>query len=298
MNESKKSRGATRWRTADDDARFALAAMRMTMSRLGETRPAGLNSRSAELNGVPCEWVWAAASANSAPVTLYLHGGGFVAGSPASHFDLALRLSAASHSRVLLPAYRLAPDYAYPAQLDDALAVYRALLDSGVAPHQLAVAGDSAGGNLALALIVRARELGLPLPVATVGYSPWTDLTLAGESIRTNAAIDQAIPVKMLQPLAAIYCNDRDARDPLISPLFADFAKFPPTQLHVAADEVLRDDTLRLAQQLQACGVEVEHRVWADVPHAFPVFAATLPQGREAIRISGEFLLRHFESAA
>jgi acetyl esterase/lipase len=289
---------ASRWQTADGEVRFALAAMRLTMSRLGEIRPVGLLSRHADLNGVACEWVWAPASADSAAVTLYLHGGGFVAGSPASHFDLAARLSAASRSRVLLPDYRLAPDHAYPAQLDDALAVYRALLDSGVAPGRLAVAGDSAGGNLALALVLRARELGLALPAALVCYSPWTDLTHAGASIRANAELDQAIPVKMLGPLAAMYCGGRDPRDPLISPLFAGHHRFPPTQLHVAADEVLRDDTLRLVRQLTASGVEVEHRIWADVPHAFPVFAATLAQGRAAIRDSGEFLLRHFESAA
>ena len=204
----------------------------------------------------------------------------------------------AHYTTVLLPDYRLAPDHAYPAQLDDALAVYRALLDSGVAPGRLAVAGDSAGGNLALALVLRARELGLALPAALVCYSPWTDLTHAGASIRANAELDQAIPVKMLGPLAAMYCGGRDPRDPLISPLFAGHHRFPPTQLHVAADEVLRDDTLRLVRQLTASGVEVEHRIWADVPHAFPVFAATLAQGRAAIRDSGEFLLRHFESAA
>lgn len=281
----------------DEEVRFALAAMRLTMARIGEARPAGLNTHCVVLGGVPCEWVWAQACENAAAVTLYLHGGGFVAGSPASHFDLALRLSEASKSRVLLPDYRLAPAHTFPAQFEDAIAVYRALLDSGVAPNRIAVAGDSAGGNLALALVQQVRELGLPLPVAMVMYSPWTDLTHSGESIRANAECDQSIPVKMLDPLAAIYGGDRDLRDPLLSPLFARFDNFPPMQLHAAADEVLRDDTVRLAQQLKKYGVEVEQRIWPDVPHAFPVFSATLAQGREAIRDSGEFLRRHFVSA-
>lgn len=281
-----------------DDVRFALAAMRMTMSRLGELPPADLNARSVVLGGVACEWVWAATAEYSTRATLYLHGGGFVAGSPASHFDLAMRLSAASDSRVLLPDYRLAPAHTYPAQLDDVIAVYRALLDSGVAPNQLALAGDSAGGNLALALVLRARELGLPLPVAMVCYSAWTDLTHSGASICENAALDQAIPVEMLDPLAAMYCGAHDVRDELISPLFANFKHFPPMQLHVAADEVLRDDTLRLVERLMACGVAVEHCIWADVPHAFPVFAALLPAGRAALCASGEFLQRNFATGA
>lgn len=298
MSESRNQSSAPQRQELTDDVRFALAAMRVAMSRLGELPPEGLNSRPVVLGGTPCEWVWAASAERSANITLYLHGGGFVAGSPASHFDLAMRLSAASGSRVLLPDYRLAPTHTYPSQLDDVVAVYRALLDSGVAADQLAVAGDSAGGNLALTLVLRARELGWPLPVAMTCYSAWTDLTHSSASIRDNAALDQAIPVAMLNPLAAMYCGTHDVRDELISPLFANFNHFPPMQLHVAADEVLRDDTLRLVERLTACGVEVEHRVWADVPHAFPVFAAMLPAGREALCASGEFLQRHFVTGA
>lgn len=284
-------------RFQEQDVRFALGAMRLTMNRLAEMRPRGLRSRAEIIGGVPCEWVWTRASENSEQVTIYLHGGGFVAGSPASHFVLGKRLSRASMSRVLLVDYRLAPDYAYPAQLDDVLAVYRAVLDSGVVPNNLALAGDSAGGNLALALLLRARELKLPLPVAFVSYSPWTDLTHSGASIVENAERDSTIPVKMLALIATLYCGDNDPRDPLISPLFAEYAGLPPMQLHVAQDEVLRDDTLRLVQQARAAGVGVEYRVWEKMPHAFPVYAEVIPEGRAAIRQSGAFLRAHFLAA-
>lgn len=283
-------------RYQNSDVRFALGAMRLTMNRLADMRPRGLRSSADTIAGVPCEWVWTRISEDSPDVTIYLHGGGFVAGSPASHFDLAKRLSKSSLSRVLLVDYRLSPDHCYPAQLDDVLAVYRAVLDSGQAPQRLALAGDSAGGNLALALLMRARQLGLPLPVGLVCYSPWTDLTHSGASIGSNAERDTLIPVNLLDPLAALYGGGHDLSDPLLSPLFGDYAGFPPLQLHVAEDEVLLDDTLRLDARARAAGVPVETHVWPQLPHAFPVFAEMLPEGRTAIRQSGEFLRGCFDA--
>jgi acetyl esterase/lipase len=278
----------------NQDVRFAIAAMRLTMNRLAEMRPRGLRSRSEIIAGIPCEWVWSRETENSAPITLCLHGGGYVAGSPASHFMLGKLLSRASRSRILMVDYRLSPEHQYPAQLDDALTVYRALLDRGVDTKNLALVGDSAGGNLSLALMLRLRELNLPLPVAFVAYSPWTDLTHSGESIARNAERDVAIPVAMLAPLAQMYAGENDLRDPLISPLFGDYAGLPPMQLHAAQDEVLLDDTLRLAEKAKAAGIEVQCHVWKNVMHAFPVFAELIPEGRTAIAQSGEFLRRHF----
>ena len=284
-------------RVQDQDVRFAIGAMRLTLNRLADMRPRGLRSRAEIVGGVPCEWMWVRASEHSENITVYLHGGGFVAGSPASHFALGKLLSRASMSRVLMVDYRLAPDHIYPAQLDDALAVYRALLDR-VAPNRIALAGDSAGGNLALALLLRLRALKLPLPVAFAGYSPWTDLTHSGASITQNAEHDNTIPVTMLGPLAAFYCGDNDPREPLISPLFADHSGLPPMQLHVAQEEVLLDDTLRLAERVRAVGGELEYRVWKNMPHAFPVFAEIIPEGRAALRQSGAFLREHFAPPA
>ncbi len=278
----------------DQEVRFAIGAMRLTMNHLAVLRPRGLRSRAETIGGVRCEWVWSRATEHCAPITLYLHGGGYVAGSPASHFYLGKLLSRASTSRVLMVDYRLAPEHQYPAQLDDVLAVYRALRERGIDVKNLALAGDSAGGNLGLALMLRLRELHLPLPVAFVGYSPWTDLTHAGASIAHNAERDAAIPVAMLAPLAQMYAGGNDLRDPLISPLFGDCAGLPPMQLHVAQDEVLRDDTLRLAEKIRATGGEVDCRIWQNVMHAFPVFAEAVPEGRLALEQSGEFLRAHF----
>ncbi len=278
----------------DAAVRFAVGMMRLGMSRLAEIRPRGMRLRSEIIGGVRCEWAWVRAVEQSAFITLYLHGGGYVSGSPESHFMLGKLLSRASDSRVLLVDYRLAPEHQYPAQLDDAFAVYRALLDRGIDAKNIALAGDSAGGNLGLALMLRLRAMNLPLPTAFVSYSPWTDLTHGGDSIAQNAECDTAIPVAMLAPLAAMYAGENDMRDPLISPLFAACEGLPPMQLHVAQGEVLRDDTLRLAEKIRAVGGEVDCRVWKNVIHAFPVFAQTIPAGRVAIKQSGAFLRNHF----
>lgn len=278
--------------------RFAIGAMRLTMHRLAETRPRDMYSRSEMIGGVRCEWVWVGATEKSECITLYLHGGGYVSGSPESHFTLGKLLSQASDSRVLLVDYRLAPEHQYPAQLNDALAVYRALLDRGIDVKKFALVGDSAGGNLGLVLMLRLRELNMPLPAAFVSYSPWTDLTHSGDSIAQNAARDVAIPVAMLEPLAAMYAGENARHEALISPLFGDCSGLPPMQLHVAQDEVLRDDTLRLADKVRAVGGEVDCRVWPNVTHAFPVFAEEIPEGRVAIEQSGVFLRRHFATAS
>jgi acetyl esterase/lipase len=285
-------------RFKDTDVRFATAAMRLTMNRLAELRPRGLFTRSEVIDGVRCEWVWQRSSARAEQVTIYLHGGGFVAGSPASHYGLAKRLSGASQSRVLMVDYRLAPDFVFPAQLDDVTTVYRALLAGSIPAHHIAIAGDSAGANLALTSVLHWRALKLPLPVAVVAYSPWADLTHSGASITANADRDFTVPTILLDPMAALYCGTHDPRDPLVSPLFADFRAFPPLQLQVSAAEVLLDDTLRLAERARAAGVDVEQRVWPDMPHAFPVFAQWLPEGRAAIRDSGKFLRHNFSAAA
>jgi epsilon-lactone hydrolase len=226
---------------------------------------------------------------------LYLHGGGFVAGSPASHRDLAWRLSRESGLQVLMVDYRLAPEYPYPAQLDDAMAVYEALLAGGLSPAQLAVAGDSAGGNLALATVLRVRARQLPLPAAVIALSPWGDLTHSGESMISNAKSDHMIPAQLIDQMAAMYAGDCDLLQPELSPVFADYAGFPPLMLHAASEEVLRDDALRIHDRADHAGVDVVCHIWQRVPHAFPVFAQYLPEGRSAIREMATFLQRYLD---
>jgi acetyl esterase/lipase len=283
-----------KWQFQHRDVSSVRAMMRMYMNRLAEfqLQPSWAHCRLEIINGVPCEWVWVPETEHTTGVIIYLHGGGFMAGSPASHRDLAWRLSRASGRRVLLVDYRLTPDFAYPAQLEDALAVYRGLLDRGIGAERLALAGDSAGGNLALACVLACRDVRLPLPAAVVCFSPWADLTHSGASIVANAARDTMIPVHLLEQVASLYYADADPRAELISPVFADFKDFPPLSLHVAAEEVLLDDTLRIAERAQAAGVAVEFRIWQNVPHAFPVIAQLLPEGRAALQQSGIFLQR------
>jgi len=279
---------------ADTDIRTLRAMMRIYMNRLAQLRPrpGWVGTRREYVGGVPCEWVWVPETEQAAGVIEYLHGGGFMAGSPASHRDLAWRLSRASGQRVLMVDYRLTPDFVWPDQLDDARAVYRALLERGTEPGRIALAGDSAGGNLVLACILGLIRMELPVPAAAVCYSPWTDLTHSGGSVVANARRDTMIPVSLMKQVAALYCGGADPGDPLISPVFADFRGFPPLQLHVAEEEVLLDDTLRVAARAEAAGVPVEYRIWRDVPHAFAVFAQVLPEGRAVVRQSGMFLNR------
>jgi len=281
------------------DVRTLRAMMRIYMNRLSQLRvpPSGVHIRREVIGGVPCEWVWVTEAEQAGGVVEYLHGGGFMAGSPASHRDLAWRLSRASGRRVLMVDYRLTPDFAYPAQLDDSLAVYRGLLDRGIPATQIALGGDSAGGNLALACVGAAIRAGLPLPAAVVGFSPWTDLTHSGASVIANADSDTMIPVPLMRQVGALYYGAADPADPLLSPVFSDFSGFPPLQLHVAEEEVLLDDTLRVAARAQAAGVPVEYRIWRGVPHAFPVFAQLLPEGRAALSQAGAFLSRRLNDA-
>lgn len=284
-----------KWQVAHGDIDMVKNQMRLSMNRLAELeiQPSWVRRHNELIAGVPCEWISVSETAADAGIVLYMHGGGFVAGSPASHRDMAWRLSRESGLRVLMVDYRLAPEFPFPAQLDDCLAVYRALLDGGLAPARLAVAGDSAGGNLALVTVLSAREQGLPLPAAVIALSPWGDLTHSGESVVLNAKRDHMIPVGLIDQIATMYAGERDLTAPMLSPVFADYSGFPPLMLHAAAEEVLRDDALRINERAEAAGVDVSCHVWDKVPHAFPVFAQYLPEGRSAIRRMATFLQRH-----
>lgn len=278
-------------RSLDD----AIGAMRLYMNRLAEflPQPSWVQLQPEVIGGVPCEWVAVEATEQAEGVILYFHGGGFVAGSPASHRDLAWRLSHDSGMRVLLVQYRLAPEFSYPAQIDDATAVWRALLKRGLKPRHAAFAGDSAGGNLALATALSLRDRKGKLPAALVAFSPWADLTHSGASITANAHRDQMLPVRLLNGVAGLYAGDVDRSDPLISPVFADLRGLPPLQLQASEREVLLDDTRRLSAAAELAGIAHECRIWSQVPHAFPVFAQYLPEGKKAIARAG-FFLREF----
>ena len=245
-------------------------------------------------HGVASEWIGADAAA-ARGVLLYLHGGAFCVHLPNAYRQLAQRLAEATGLRVLVPDYRLAPEHRYPAGLDDCFACYRWLLDAGFPPARLVIAGDSAGGNLALAVLMRARDQSLPLPACAALLSPATDLTGSGRSVRLNEASDVLFSRPALGLVQKTYLADTAADDPGASPLFGNWAGLPPLLFHVSSSEMLLDDSLRAAERAQACGGEAEVRVWPDVPHVFQLIAM-LPEARESLAEISTFIAERIAS--
>ncbi|HEX4157266.1 MAG TPA: alpha/beta hydrolase [Rhizomicrobium sp.] len=220
---------------------------------------------------------------------LFLHGGGYITGSPALYRHILWRFAEACRAEIHAIDYRLAPEHPFPAALDDAVAAWRALLSEGADPARCAVLGDSAGGGLALALVLRLRDEGLPLPAAVIAISPWTDLAITGESCRNDAA-DPMLKSDCLKPFAAQYLQDADPCNPHASPLYGDPRGLPPTLLQVGSDEILRDDSTRMAERLRAGGCDVTLEVWPRMPHVWHAFAPLMPEATRAIQRIGAFL--------
>src|ERR1700749_2777259 len=248
------------------------------------------------LGGVPGEWVereGAADIATSArPTLMYVHGGGFVGCSPRTHRPITSAFALRGF-RVFAPDYRLAPEHPFPAPLDDVVAAWRALRtqhDADSPGERLVLAGESAGGNLSLALMLVLRDAGERLPAAAALFSPATDLTGGSPSITGNGERDAMFHGPSLANLGNAYLGATgDATNPLVSPLFGDLHGLPPLLFHVAAEEALRDDGLRLAEEARAAGVHVETSVWPVVPHAWQLLAK-LPEARRSIARASEFL--------
>ena len=250
--------------------------------------PEGVTCTPVEAGGVSAEWS-VAAGVDETKVVLYVHGGGYVMGSAGSHRDVTGRLSKASGARVLSLNYRLAPEHLFPAPVDDAVAAYRWLLAQGISPGNIAVAGDSAGGGLAIATLLALRDAGEPLPAAGIGISPWVDMEGTGESMTTRAAVDPVVQKEGLLGMAKLYLGDADPKNPLAAPLHADLAGLPPLLLQVGDAETLLDDSTRLAEKARAAGVDVTLKVWDEMPHVWHLFAPILPEGRQAIDEIGSF---------
>ena len=248
--------------------------------------------RPVDAGGVRAEWI-SAPDSHDDRAMLYLHGGCYGSGSVESHRDLMSRLSLAAATRVLGLNYRLAPEHPFPAAVEDAAAAYRWLLDTGFEPARIAMVGDSAGGGLALATMIAARDAGLPLPSAVVCLSPWVDLGLTGTSMDAKAGDDPIVSREMLRGWVKLYLGDHNARSPLASPLYADLHGLPPLLIQVGASEVLLDDATRLAERASSAGVETTLEVWPDMIHVWHTFAAILPEARQAIARIGEFVRTH-----
>ncbi len=246
-----------------------------------------------DAGGAPGEWTTAPGAAADRCL-LYLHGGGYVMGSIATHRGLVAGLSRAGCTRVLSLDYRLGPEDPFPAAVEDAVAAYRFLLAEGVAPAKIAIAGDSAGGGLTVATLVALRDAGDPLPAAGVCISPWLDLTLSGASMDTRAALDPMVDRQALQIMADAYLAGADPRSATASPLFADLAGLPPLLIHVGSAETLLDDSLRFAERAKSAGVDVVLEEWEEMIHVWHAFASLLPEGRQAIERIGEYLGQRF----
>lgn len=223
---------------------------------------------------------------------LYHHGGGHTFGSPLSHRHLVARLAQAAGVTAFNMFYRLAPEHPYPAGLDDAVRNYRFLLDRGFAPGEVVIGGESAGGNLTAALLLKLRDLGLPLPAAAYLLSPWLDMTQGGESYQVRAPHDPMLTLAAMDGCAQAYCAAGAAPDdPLVSPLKADLAGLPPLFIQVGGDELLLSDSLDFTRKVALAGGEVHLHVWREMVHAWPLFHPGLPSaGLGAIAEAGEWI--------
>jgi acetyl esterase/lipase len=249
------------------------------------------------VNGVPSERMTPPNAVGNRTL-LYLHGGGYVIGSPADYRDMVPRIARAAGARALVVDYRLAPEHPHPAAVDDAVTAYRGLLDQGVRPEDIVVAGDSAGGGLTVATLVAARDAALPLPAAGVCISPWVDLEGSGESMIANDGRDPLVKKDLIAGMAQAYLGDRDRRTPLAAPLYADLHGLPPLLIQVGTSETLLDDARRLARRAKAAGVDVTIEEWPDMVHVWHMFGSFLPEARQASDRIGEFIRERTGQAA
>jgi len=267
-----------------------MKAMRAVMEGMsafpsaGETKCTPVNA-----GGVPAEWVAAAGAADDR-VILYLHGGGYVMGSIATHREMVARLSKASGARALVIDYRLAPEHPFPTAVDDATAAYRWLLSQNIKPSRIVVAGDSAGGGLALATLLALRDAKAPLPAAGVCLSPWVDMEGTGASMTTRAKADPVVQKQGLLGMAQLYLGGKDPKSPLAAPLHADLRGLPPLFIQVGDSETLLDDSTRVAEKAKTAGVKVDLEIWPEMPHVWQLFAPFLPEGQQAIDKIGKYV--------
>jgi acetyl esterase/lipase len=240
------------------------------------------------------------AAARDAPTRtiLYCHGGGYYFCSPASHRPLVFALASRSGARTFSLDYRLAPEHPFPAALDDAVAAYRLLVERGTPADSIVIAGDSAGGGLALAALAALRDAGDPLPAAGVLFSPWTDLAATGGTLESNDGIDPMFCGAAIARAARFYVGDADPTHPYVSPLYAELEGLPPLLIQASSTEVLLDDTRRVADRAQAAGVSVECEIWPKMPHVWHLWTPFVPEATRALERAAQFVRAHARERA
>ena len=271
------------WSKGSVEAQRARQEQALRFARL----PADVRCRPVRVEGVPAEWIEAPGTDAGTPgaspgALLYLHGGAFALGSIGIFREWVARLARATSTPALLIDYRLAPEHPYPAALEDATAAYLWLLREGIAPSEIILAGDSAGGGLALSTLVGLRDAGRPLPAGAVCISPWTDLALTGSSIQDKACVDPILTPGGLETYAGYYAGTVKRTDPLLSPLYADWQGLPPLLIQVGSEEILLDDAVRTAAKARAAGVDVKLETWEGMFHVFHMLAF-LPETTRAL---------------
>ena len=275
---------------------FDLDELRECMATRREPAEPGVRCMAATIDGMPGEWVLAD-HADPDVRLLYLHGGGHVSGSGAFYLAMAGHVSAAAGCAVLLPDYRLAPENPFPAAIEDCIGAHEWLMRTSPAGPARAkatvIAGDSAGGGLTLATLLALRDRQRPLPTAAITLSAFADLTLAGDSLRTEAPSDPIMSPRCLPKFVALYLDGSDPRDPLASPVFGDYSGIPPLLIQVGEHEIIRDDSVQAAAKARADGVDVTLEVWPGMFHVFQSHDPLLPEARAAIDHIATFIRSH-----
>jgi len=256
--------------------------------------PFGTKTELVSINGIKAEWV-SVGNVSEEKIILYLHGGTYTFGSINTHRDIAARMSKYSGCKALVLDYRLAPEYPFPAAVEDSTNAFRWLIEGGISPNNIAIAGDSAGGGLSVATMLILKDNGDPLPGAAVCFSPWIDLEGKGESNKVNIGIDPLISPEWFDYMAAFYVGNNDIKNPQISPIYADLKGFPPMLIQAGSDEVILDDSKRLAELALEAGVEVTLDIWEKMWHVWQIFGGLMPEGAMALKKAGEFIRKHVD---
>lgn len=271
---------------------------RSSMNFYGRLMPVarGVKITPITYGGVPCEQ-HQPRNAPSNRVLIYFHGGGYCVGSPVSHRHIVSRLTREAGMRAVVPDYRKAPEHRYPAPVEDAVAVYNDLLKEGVKPGNIYLAGDSAGGNLVLTTLLKLKQLGQPMPAAASCISPWTDLSMSGDTIWSKESVDLLLSPALLSQFADNYVGstplDERGSCAEMSPLAGDLNQLPPLLLQVGSEEILLDDSVRLAEKAKKAGVQVELQIWEKMQHVWHYTFPLLKDGRLAISEIASFFARN-----
>lgn len=255
--------------------------------------PDGFRPEPVDAAGVEAEWAWWDGADPDGPVVLFFHGGGWVVCSIGTHRVLAARVAAAAGGRALVVGYGLAPEHPFPGAVSDCVTAYRWLLDQGVEPGRVAFVGDSAGGNLVIAVALAARAQGMPLPGALVAVSPAPDLTFRGRSNVTNRPFDPFSRIDDMDRIVELYLQGHDPTDPLASPVFGDLSGLPPLLVMVGPEETLRDDSAELARVALEAGVDTTFELVDGAFHTWLGYAGIVPEADESIARIGRFLAEH-----